>query len=93
MILIKILSFFWFCLMIFFNIIKASLTSFVILSAAVGEILLPLLVGSLFEKEGPISFIVIELVTTLLALIIFLKFWHYCRQHAKYFGNSILNFE
>ena len=64
----------------------ASLTSFVILNAAIGEIVLPLIVGSLFEKAGAISFLIVELLATVLALIIFLKFWQYCRQNSQNFG-------
>jgi hypothetical protein len=59
------------------------------LNAAIGEILLPLLVGTLFEKQGPTSFLIIEFLMTVLALIVFLKFWRYCRENAKFFGKYL----
>ncbi|KXJ13960.1 Major facilitator superfamily domain-containing protein 4 [Exaiptasia diaphana] len=50
----------------------APVTSVMIVSAALGELFLPLLVGQVFERLGPISFLVIAFCACLLALLIFI---------------------
>lgn len=64
----------------------ASLTSFLIMNAAIGELLLPILAGSFFEIEGPISFVIIELVFTIIVLIVFIKFLDYCGKNSEKYG-------
>ncbi|XP_032217767.1 major facilitator superfamily domain-containing protein 4A [Nematostella vectensis] len=50
----------------------APVTSVMIMSAALGELLLPLLVGQVFERLGPASFLVIAFCATFVALLIFI---------------------
>ncbi|XP_031558937.1 major facilitator superfamily domain-containing protein 4A-like [Actinia tenebrosa] len=52
--------------------ITAPVTSIMIVSAALGELFLPLLVGQVFERLGPVSFLAIAFCACLLALLIFI---------------------
>jgi hypothetical protein len=59
------------------------MTTAVIISAAMGEMLLPALVGSLFEASGPVSFIAVELVATVLSCIAFFQFVRYTKAYTN----------
>lgn len=63
-----------------------TLTSFVIICAASGEMVLPVIVASLFETAGPTSLLVIEFILTILAAILFVCFVLYARAHKNCYG-------
>lgn len=67
-----------------------SSASFVIISAALGEMILPIIVGNLFDKDGPESLVLIELFSILLAFVVFYIFWNLCKYSSRYtqFGNT-----
>ncbi|KAK2571425.1 Sodium-dependent glucose transporter 1 [Acropora cervicornis] len=52
--------------------LTAPVTSVMIVSAALGELILPLVVGQVFERLGPVSFLAIAFCACFMALMIFI---------------------